>query len=218
MKQVPILIVLLCTACATHAPMSEMVMFEKATIPDSANYIRSGVVTYFQPGIITKDFEENREGDFISYSDLEFPSITIHTFILRKDGTSRSLSLGRGLGIDWTKNLRDNYYGTFAISAPHSFKTSIQRVIVNRRWIGFSGGVFTGLDTKRYISVCGDNDVCSFWPDRSAFLFNSGIRSRFLIRDPHSPGLTLTGSFEAGYIWNTASPFIGFNISLTSLE
>lgn len=74
------LVILIFTACATHAPMSELVMFDKATMADSANYMRSGVLTYFQPGITSKDFEEYEEGNYGNYSDLESPSITINTF------------------------------------------------------------------------------------------------------------------------------------------
>ncbi len=198
--------------------MSEMVMFNKATIADSSNNIRSGSLSYLKPGINLKEFEENEAGDYASYSDTELPSFTIHTFTLKNDRSGRSLSFGRGLGIDWTKNLRTNYYGTLALSAPYSAKITIHRVLVNRRWTGLSSGIFSGLDSKIYNSNCVVGSVCEFWPNRSAFLFNTGLRTRYLIRDPRSPGLVLTGAFEFGYIWNSLQPFIGFNISITSLE
>ncbi|GAB5410771.1 MAG: hypothetical protein BalsKO_31360 [Balneolaceae bacterium] len=213
------LVVMLFSACATHAPMSELVMFDKATITDSAQYIRSGVVTYLQPGITLTDFEENKEGDYGNYSDLEYPSITLNTFILRRKDISRSLSLGRGLGVDWTKNLKENYFGTIALSVPYSTKITVHRVFLNKRWVGFSSGFFSGWDSRRYNSICDDDGSnCSFWPDRTALLFNSGIRSRFLIRDPKSPGLVITGALEVGYIWNILEPFLGFNISVSSFE
>lgn len=206
------------SACATHAPMSEMVMFSRATIPDSLTIIKSGSLTYLQPGIVVKDFEEDFDGSFGSYSDSEFPSFTIQTFKLKNDGSARSLSFGRGLGIDWTKKFKPNYYGSLAISAPFSSKITIHRVFINKRWTGLSSGIFTGLDSRMYINKCAEDYDCSFLQDRFAFLINSGIRTRFLIRDPRSPGLVLTSALELGYIWNSLQPFIGFNISLTSLE
>lgn len=219
MKRLFLLIIPLFGACAAHAPMSELVMFDKATIPDSVESVRIGLITYFEPGITSSYFEEYRDGDFTSYSDVLYPSITFQSIRLKDNGTARSLSLGRGLGVDWTRKINSDYYGTFAFSAPYSAKFSVQKVYVNERWVGFSGGIFTGVDTKRYIGDCRSSGVdCSIYPNKIALLFNSGLRSRFLFRDPRSPGLVITGAIEGGYIWNNSEAFLGFNISISSFE
>lgn len=200
-------------ACAVHAPMSELVMFEKSIMADSSSYTRSGAVTYLEPAITGKDFEEFRKGDYASYTDGEVPSITLHTLRLyRKKG--RSISIGRGTGIDWTNNIRSEYYGSFALSFPHSARGSLHRVIVNKRWIGLSTGVFSGVDSRRYYNT--SSEFIGL-PNKSVFLLNSGLRTRYLIRDPRSPGIVMTGAFEIGYSWTTKNPFVGFNLSFSSL-
>ena len=84
-------------ACAVHAPMSELVMFEKSIMADSSSYTRSGAVTY-RTSNYRKDFEEFRKGDYASYTDGEVPSIHVYFTTLSKKRTFH---------IYWTRNWID---------------------------------------------------------------------------------------------------------------
>ncbi|RNC83860.1 MAG: hypothetical protein ED557_08805 [Balneola sp.] len=218
MKLIHFTILIIFTSCAAHAPMSELVMFEKNIESDSLDTNRrtKGVsVMYFEPGISGNDFEEFRPGDYASYTDGEVPSITLQSYSSTGYGKARSFSIGRGLGVDWTNKLYSDYYGTLALSFPHSAKLTVQRPIINRSGLAISTGLFSGIDSRRYYSLSDEeNDGFVWFPDQSVFLFNSGIKTRILIRNPQKSSIGLTGALETGYIWAAGHPFIGVNFSV----
>lgn len=205
------------TGCATHAPMSEMVMFNKRPA-DEGEHIRFALsATYIESGVNVEEFsEKQRDTDFQEEGFLlEGNSIVFSSTWMKKDDFSYSFAFGDALGIDVTRKLWDDYYVSSVLSAPGSLKFIFQRRILDRKGGGISPGLFIAVNKKKYFSRC--EDYCgNFFPDQSIFLFNTGLRSRFLLREITKPGVALTGSLDAGYIFEIGKPFIGFNISLTA--
>ena len=196
--------------CATHAPMSEMVMFNKSVEVDSLVDQHQTAITVFahQPGknrfVVEKRAEYNYEftsGGF-SVADVR----------LKSSRVGFSASFGTGTGLDITTKLINSWYGTVSVSAlktqnlnPLSSKdkframpvfnyyASFQRVIFNQSKIGIAAGFFYQTDSREYQKRAYTCNGCRLTvTDYGIISLNSyGIKTTFLIRNKITNGRAL---------------------------
>ena len=204
--------------CATHAPMSEMVMFNKEPA-EQANVKAEFAVSVIKEGIRDEDFEQKKLGDYgYGYEDFGIPNISLNGYIMQRDSLGFGMSLGRGTGADITLKIKNSYYVTGLITISGSGRVIVQNSVINTPTSGFAPGVFVGFNARGYSGAC-DYDCDGSYligPSETVVLFSAGLRGRYLIRSSTKPGVVITGAVEIGHLFEINRSFVGFNFSATS--
>ena len=212
------LLIPLFQSCATHAPMSEMVMFN--TRADSTGMFakRGGGFSSNTNGISDAQFEKKRKADFDQYSLIEEP-ISLSMFRSYRDNFAIGTAFFYSFGIDFTKKVRNNSFVTASLSANKSSKIILQNRVYVDDNLGLSLGLFYGHTYRRYndYSNCFKDEPCgssfSFGPESSDYLKNSGLRSRFVLRSGQEVGIALTGYLEYGWLFEIDDKYLEFGVS-----
>ena len=155
--------------CATHAPMSEMVMFHQYLESDSTQNIDLTGLAIFQPKPDLQYFEDKKDVEFFG-SNQRLPFINIYGTRLYSSKLGFSASLGESIGLDGTIKLAHNFYGTVGISAmnnraitlgdfftgrqllnvPRNYLLAIQQPVIQNARFSMSMGAFYQRDTKAW--------------------------------------------------------------------
>ncbi|MFV1883828.1 MAG: hypothetical protein ACMZ7B_05030 [Balneola sp.] len=195
------------TACATHAPMSEMVMFKNPE-KESERLLGASVVD----GSISE--EEFLEKSQRNYEDYPATSIGLFAGRIFDDKFALSTTLGSATGADITYRLGNKNYLTGSLSLFFRPKVIFQRAIVNTRSGGISLGVFGAVEEMYYSQGCSTEGCLGgflYLGDKPEYLFKAGFRSRYLFRTDEKYGFS--GDFELGYLPEVSEPFVGFSAS-----
>ena len=118
-------------SCATHSPLSEVIMFNTAQegeIPESFAL----AATFDRSGITEDDHQEINKGDYDRIYSIKEP-ISINVLAMNEDDWGLNASFGHSLGVDATKKLDNNTYGSLAVSGNRSAKLVIYQRIFNNR-------------------------------------------------------------------------------------
>ena len=204
-------------SCATHTPLSELVMFNKKDKSIESPYGNGLAVSYLESGTEKEDFYQKQRGDYYDYDDFGTPNFTFSYISMKDDNFGYSGSLGRGVGGDFTVNLKgDNYLTTsVSLSGGGSARLILQRRILDKNAVGLASGIFLGMDRKGYDDFCTDDIACTGFggPSNSASLFVTGARIRMALKPPKYQTGALSGSFEFGHIFEINRPYLGFSVS-----
>ena len=214
-----LLLIPLIQACATHAPMSEMVMFNtridttSGTLPE-----KGGGLTIYSEKISNEQFEKKREGEFSQSYLIEEP-VSLSIFKMKRDDFGLGVSLFHSFGIDVTKKIMSNSYITATASANQSFKFILQNKIISYNQLGMSVGFFVGRSYRGYenYSDCLDDEPCgssvTFGPSNYDYLKIAGLRTRFILRSGQETGVALTGLIEFGRLYEIDDNFLSLGVS-----
>ena len=214
-----LLLIPLLQACATHAPMSEMVMFN--TRVDTATGKvpnRGGGLSLYFEGISDSQFEKKRKVDFEQFLLIEEP-ISLSMFKMKDDDFAYGASFFHGFGVDVTKKLIKHTYVTASVSANSSSKVILQNRVNIDEQLGLAIGLFYGLSYRGYYnySDCIDDEPCggsfSIEPVDHDYLKNAGLRTRFILRSGQEMGIALTGFLEYGRLFEVDDNFLGVGVS-----
>ncbi len=220
MKQIfwVLLLIPLMQACATHAPMSEMVMFNSQVGEEKINKAAIGV-SIGSDGISDEYHMEKNIGDY-RYDILIEDPITLDVLRFEQDDWAVHVAYLHTLGVDATKKLDEDIYGTLSLSANSSIRALLHIRLINDQNMGLAMGPFFGIDSRSYYDrdVCYDDPCGSYelGPDEVSYLRNAGLRSRFLLRTSKRPAVIITGAIEYGYLFEVSETFVGITFSLTS--
>lgn len=203
------------TSCATHAPMSEMTMFnvKRSSTEDSvAKYTNFGIgLQYSQIGPTEEDYDKKSEQDYTGNDEFEIEDFAIGIYAIDEDKFGFGYSLGRASGFDFTTRIRRDFYGTVSLSMSKSASIILQQRLIANKKGGLSSGLYFSRGVRQYYSDC--RDCFQVGPDESENLFHTGIRTRFLIRDQNLKKSGFTGSLELGYIFEIDEPYLGFSVA-----
>ncbi|MBO6712087.1 MAG: hypothetical protein JJ892_08385 [Balneola sp.] len=208
-------LVLIFTGCATHAPMSEMTMFnvKRSSAEDSvAKYSNFGIgLQYSQIGPTEEGYDKKSEQDYAGNDEFEIEDLAISIYAIDEDKFGFGYSLGRASGLDFTTRIRSDFYGTVSLSMSRSASIILQQRFIANKKGGLSSGFYFSRGVRQYFSDC--RDCFQIGPDESENLFHTGIRSRFLIRDQDLKKSGFTGSLEVGYVFEIDEPYLGFSVA-----
>jgi len=180
-------ILLFVVGCATHAPMSEMLMFNRKKVGDKiyrARYSQTLISATYQylPQNLDKRYIKVNYGHNIDPPNTPYTLATNPIFLSRaSDNFALSFALGLNPGVDATFRIVPKYYTTFSIDGYGGTQIIIQKRLFNKPTAGLSLGVFYKSQHHAYYY----NDVqtdCGFCPGPD-LQFNTnevGIRSVFL--------------------------------------
>lgn len=193
----------LSVACATHAPMSEMVMFNKSIDEDTTQVIRNTGFTIFHHQPDLERFEEENNAQY-NYRKTSIDFSISDTFV-KSNKLAFSISAGTGVGVDMTKNIFEKFYATASVSAIRNqavsghdilieknrlmpllnYYVSIQRPLINSKILGIGAGLFYHFERREYrIKNIGCLDCESKIKDFGIISLNSyGFKSTFLIQN-----------------------------------
>lgn len=206
---------LLFLGCATHVPMSELVMFNQQRSVNQkgeVEYNSSGIgVEYSSFGPSEKKFDEKNEQNYIGTDPIGIENLVFSVVALEEDNLSFGFTLGGGSGFDVTSKIWKDYYGTLTVSMNKSAAIILQKRFLNEGRGGFSSGIFFGKGMKGYITDC--RNCIQIGPSDYTSLYYTGIRSRFFFveRGANAPGFT--GSINLGYALEIKEPFIGLSFA-----
>lgn len=202
-------------SCATHAPMSEMTMFNvKRSSPEDsvAKYTNFGIgFQYSQIGPSEEDYDKKSNQDYTGNDLFEIEDLAISIYAIDEDKFGFGYSWGRASGFDFTTRIRPNFYGTVSLSMSKSASIILQRRLIVNKNGGLSFGLYFSRDVRQYYSDC--RDCFQIGPDESENLFHTGVRTRFLVRDQDLKKSGFTGSLELGYIFEIDEPYLGFSVA-----
>lgn len=206
-------------SCATHAPMSEMVMFNKERKTSSSTdsvasstFSLSGSFNNEEPNI--SDFNSRDNQDYVGNEEVGIGDWSLNATVLSDEIGALGISLGGANGADITIKTLRNTYTTFTYSLNNSARLIYQYRVFNEDNWGFSSGLFVGKESKYFYHECID-DPCGRYsgPEDSTQLLSFGLRNRFLIREKYKRGLGITGSFSVGYLPEIERSFLGVSVS-----
>jgi len=202
------------TACGTHAPMSEMVMFnvKRGSPEDSvAKYTNFGIgLQYANNGPFENEYDEKNEQDYEGVEDSYNESLAISAYWLNDNKFGFGYSLGLANGLDITTKIINDYYGTFSTSSNGSFKVIFQKRLFVDEVKGIATGVYLGRGVQPYYST---ESGFVIGPDESTSLYHVGLRSSMIFRNQNRRGSGLTGSANIGYIFEIDEPYVGFSVA-----
>lgn len=202
-------------SCATHAPMSEMTMFNvKRSSPEDsvAKYTNFGIgFQYSLIGPSEEDYDKKSNQDYTGNDLFEIEDLAISIYAIDEDKFGFGYSWGRASGFDFTTRIRPNFYGTVSLSMSKSASIILQRRLIANKNGGLSFGLYFSRDVRQYYSDC--RDCFQIGPDESENLFHTGVRTRFLVRDQDLKKSGFTGSLELGYIFEIDEPYLGFSVA-----
>lgn len=213
------------TACATHAPMSEMIMFsEKKVLGDnpgldsaSVHYSKfsfglSGQGTFIDRDLLKKFAEEQGESIESSPQDF-FGSLGVNLIFLsdKTDDLGVSVSILPTFGIDGTIRIYDNKYFTYGytVLGGHQFIFQ-QRLSYNQR-TAFSAGMFYDRINQYLYSDC--NDCFYFGPDVVITNNVVGVRLLLLSHNGSKNRSFFNANGKFGYVYDTGSPYLSVGAS-----
>ena len=219
MKFILVITTFLFVGCATHAPTSEMVMFnvERNSLEDSlVKYTNFGVgLQYASNGPLETKYDKKDEQDYEGVEDSFSEGIALSLYALNDDKFGFGYSLGTANGLDITTKIVNDYYGTASTSENGSFSIIFQkRLFVDERK-GIATGVYFGRGVQPYYSEC--RGCFQVSPDKSTSLYHAGLRSSALFRNSYRKGSGFTGSFNVGYIFEINEPYLGYSIAFLTL-
>jgi hypothetical protein len=215
MKSLFVLITIFFVGCATHAPMSEMVMFniERDCATDSlAKYTNFGIgLQYSNNGPFEEEYDKKNEQDYLGVEDSYSEGVALSIYVLDEDRFGFGYAIGLANGLDITAKINGDYYGTVSLSSTASFTTIFQRRFVVNESKGVSAGIYLSRGAQSYYSKC--RDCFQIAPDEYTSLYHAGLRSVLLFRNPYKGGSGFTGSVNAGYIFEINEPYLGFSVA-----
>ena len=222
--------IFLCSACATHAPMSEMVMFtpkevkmiENGKDSVSIHYSKLSFATTYQRSFVNgSNFEEYarnnqlssfEEGDEYRNSVGGLGMNLIFMFD-RVDKLALSLSLFPTLGIDATFRLNDSYYLTYGKTLFSGSQLILQKRIIYNQVLGVSTGLFYDrVFINSYEKInCWIFPVCSEPGGKLANIV--GLRFLLLNHEGSKNRQFLNLNTKLGYVIEPGSPYLSIGIS-----
>ncbi len=238
-RLLPFLILLSCAACATHAPMSEMVMFNKSLQADTLdNQEQVGVTIFDAKPDLDRFKQEDQDARFYN-ENYNLPDFSFHGARLYNDKVGVSASVGTSVGIDGTFKLIKNVYGTASLSvmdnrdktgsfffsrefkAPElrNYELVIQAPVLVTSGLGLSIGGFYQMDTKVWRKRYQQCEGCLLWRTEYGTLsFRSyGLKSRILFQSKLKSRLLLTGHVKIGRLINHEEFYISTGLTFTPL-
>jgi hypothetical protein len=169
--------------CATHAPMSEMLMFNRKKVGDTvyrARYSQSLITASYQylPKSLDARYLKVHYGQGIFAPTSTSLTLATNPIFLSKESDNFALSLALGLnpGADATFRIVPKYYTTVSIDVTGGPQIIVQKRLFNKPTSGLSFGVF-------YKSQYHGNyyyNTNSWTPDLNFHTNEVGIRSVFL--------------------------------------
>lgn len=238
MKQITWILILipLLQACATHVPMSEMVMFDKDVRPDTQQDDEQFVITIFDPKPSTEDFREEFSGDYKG-DNRSTPKFSVAGTKLYQNNVGFSISIGDATGLDGTVKVFPNHYATASmsiVSGRHfpsvnlfkskfkkpsifNFHLALQRPVINSEGLGLSLGYFYQRDfMERSVYIPPDCLVCFGETEYTTLSFGShGIKSRLLIRSRNRSRVSFSMLTQIGNIIETNRYYVSLGLSWT---
>ena len=224
---IPFTIVFMLSGCATHAPMSEMLMFQQKEDYDGKIYqsryshsILSLTINLYSPEAVNI-YAEKRDptGNDTQY-DYRYATSLMTNAIFMSDQTKNfavSLGFGNDIGIDATIKLFNKTYLSSAIDVLNDQQGQIiiQRRILDGTPTGLSLGV-TYQRNYQYVAI--DGVSCGFcFPSEEFFTNSVGFRTVGIVAPPSRYGkssffLYVTGSVNYDLTIETVYPKIGFSL------
>lgn len=219
--------------CATHAPMSEMVMFSPKKVPskslwekDSVNvyYSRfssaiSGEVRTINPEIVQKYASQkfgNHEKGTADYTTVGAMSVNAMFLFRNQADVAFNVSIFPTFGYDGTIRIAKQYF-TFAHTVYGGQQYILQRRLVYNDHSGLSAGIFyehfwQGYNSNEPV----DCSLCGFGPDEEYYLDMIGVRATGLIHDGMKNRVFVKGNIKLGYIpvLKTASLGVGCSVGM----
>ncbi len=215
-------------SCATHAPMSEMVMYSPKEVyspyqSDTLIYFSKysfavGLETRFlNPNPIEKyaDREidvDNENGTAENY--VTAGALSLHSIFMIDGETdfAFNISMFPTLGIDFTAKLTEQEYVTFGHTLYGGQQIILQRRLVYNSYIGASVGLFYEHFWQGY-DVPIDCGFCGLGPEREFYLNASGVRGTIMSHDGTKNRGFFRFSSKIGYIYETRSFYTSFGLS-----
>ena len=213
--------------CATHAPMSEMVMFSPKIIKpkeipgDSVQLYYSGLgmglsidKNFINPSYL-RDYTgknyDNREIDVLSY----FPAIGINTVFMFKNNDTFAVNLTNGItsvGGDLTIRVYKTLYLTYGYSVNVGNQLVFQRRMSHKYNSGVSLGFFYDEFSQVLHEEC--SKVC-LGPSSDQFvdLKAIGIRGLWLDTSSKKNKMFAKHTAKIGYILDYGSPYVALGIT-----
>ena len=219
-----VLLLLVLSGCAIHAPMSQTVMFhgEQETRPahtapmgigatgtssmSSTSYIEEEARQRFSESEVTEPIEsgniENRSiGGYISYySD---------------SGYALSLSLGRYIaGLDGTFRVRGGNYLTVSGSLLGGAQAFLQHRTYNSPWLGLSLGAGYRYKRQLFDVEYGDDQPSGLLPNYEAISVHSvGGRAVVVLRPRADMSGVVMGNLYLGYAPTYSQPIVTLGVA-----
>ncbi|MBO6800282.1 MAG: hypothetical protein JJ892_08390 [Balneola sp.] len=214
-------------SCATHAPMSEMVMYtpKKVISEDKKNE----VIKYYSKF----SFGVSAQTDFLDYSalreyankkghqgpiyDYDGSTITgglVPIFLFDKnDEFAFSLTTGFLFGVDATIKLYENYYLTGGYTAFGGGQVILQKRVLNTYSKGASVGVFFDY---LYQATDGNCSYVCLGPgyDDIFYVHVVGLRGNFLATEAEKNRSFLSLNSKVGYLFETQTPYLSLGVTL----
>ncbi len=193
-------LILFSGACATHAPMSEMVMFTPKKVIKHTVYDDTVAVHYskysFAVGIegrgipseklelyADKKFrKEGFEGEPVyNYAN----SASLHSIFMfnNVDGFAVNISMLPTIGIDFTAKIYRDYYLTYAETITVGSQIYLQRRLLYNNTTGVAAGIFYEQAPLGYEYDEESGCPLCFGPDEMFYLNVLGIRAFYMSHD-----------------------------------
>ena len=218
--------------CATHAPMSEMVMFSPKIV-HSPLYGEEDTLFYSRFSMAAGvEARTLNSGAVKKYSDLKFGyrdegtadyanlgALSLHTIFMSRDqsGFAFNFSIFPTVGFDATLRLTEQEYFTFAHTVSGGQQYILQRRLGYNDHSGSSAGIFYEHFWQGYnYNEPLDCSFCGFGPDEEFYLDMIGVRVNGFVHDGMKNRMFLKGNLKLGYIpeLKTASLGIGCSVGM----
>lgn len=199
--------------------MSEMTMFNKERRISSGTdsvansfFSLSGSFNSEEPS--KSNFNSKDNQDYVGNEEIGIGDWSLNGMVMVDDIGAGAIAIGGAIGADITLKATKNTYATISYSLNNSGRIIYQYRLLNKDNIGFSSGVFLGIESKYFYYECTDEPCGNYFgPEDSTQLLSFGLRNRFLIREKYKRGLGITGSFSVGYLPEIERSFLGVSVS-----
>lgn len=223
-----VLLLLFLSGCATHAPMSEMVMFTPKKVLHPSEQYKDSVSTHYSKFSfaasvtpVTTDLNAlqnyaesiGRTGEIIDYGDV--PTIGLHSILLadQVDNFAASFTLLPAIGFDFTTRVYKLNYLTAGITAYGGFQVIAQRPLYDGRSYGSSLGIFYERTRSGMEDTC--SGVCfAFEPVDTFTLQTAGVRFMLFSHNGEKNRSFLGVQGKLGYTYELRRPFFGIGFTL----
>lgn len=230
MKRIASFLILLplIQACAIHAPVSEMVMFNPKQDIVTENEIDSLDSKYSNFGIsfsgqgqwlnqqLVHDLGREQQGDYNDFEDSNNDyALSINTtfFLKNSDRIAANLSVLPTSGVDVTVKTIENFYLTYGYTAYGGQQVLMQRRLRNSATRGVAVGVFyEQIEQFLFDKNC----FFCFGPDERLLLNAAGARMLFVGHNGFSNRTYFLFNAKLGYTFDIESPYVslGFNYGI----
>ena len=216
--------------CATHAPMSEMVMFSpKKVKPD--NSVSGDTLFYsrlsFALGYELRSLDEERVE---IYADEKFPkyedggeasytsaiAFSLHAILMSRDqsGFALNISMIPTAGIDATFKIIDKQYLTLGYTVYGGEQVIFQRRLVYNNDAGLAAGFFYEHTWQGYDDESIDYPLCEIGPEEVFYLKTVGARVSGFFHDGSKNRTFVKGNLKIGYVLELEEPYVGIGCSV----